>query len=248
MKPSLKTKEQKYYGIHACFTLWEKRPQSVIKVYIHESNLKFFSPVLKWCAKYKKAYHVVSNEDLEKITNSVHHEGVCVVALEKQPESFEDFLKNLHSDKSCLLFLDGVQNPHNIGSILRTCAHFGVTHILGDQLPTLSPSSCRIAKGGAELVTCVKVPQLKKALVELKKRGFYLLGTSSHQTQSLYSLKLPPKVMFLFGAEDVGMSMEAAKLTDCNIQIPGTGFVESLNVSVATSLCLGEYSRQHPLC
>lgn len=239
------SKEQKFYGIHACFSIFERRPADIVKVYIHESNLKFFTPVLKWCAKNKKAYHIVANEDLEKLTNSTHHEGVCIVAKEIKTLIFEDFLTQISSQKTCLLYLDGVQNPHNIGSILRTCAHFGVPYILGTKLPPLSPSACRIAKGGAELVKLVHVENMKKALQHLQKLGFSFIGTSSHASTSLYKLALSEKTMFVFGAEDCGMSQDLASMMAQNIQIPGTGDVESLNVSIATSLCIGEYSRQH---
>jgi RNA methyltransferase, TrmH family len=245
MNKKPKVQEQKYYGIHACYAIFDKRPDDIIKVYIHSSNLKFFAPLLKMCAKFKKAYHIVDNEDLEKLTNSTHHEGVCIVAKELKPIQFETFIKNFKETKACLLYLDGVQNPHNIGSILRTCAHFGVSYILGNKLPTLSPSACRIAKGAAEIVQLVQVDAPQKALEFLKKIGFGFIGTSSHAKTSLYTQNLPDKSIFVFGAEDVGMSHDLSKHMTINIQIPGTGFVESLNVSVATSLCIGEYSRQH---
>ncbi len=237
--------EQKYYGIHACLALWEKRAQDVIRVYVNESNIKIFNHILKWCSLQKKAYHIVSNEELNKITDSVHHEGVCILAKEPREVSFAECLKNLQQPKMCLLYLDGVQNPHNIGSIIRSCAHFGIPYVLGDKLPKLSPSACRIAKGGAEVVKLIQLDKPAIALSQLKKEGFVFIGTSSHDGESLYRYKLPPKTVVAFGSESSGMSQTLMKLATQNIQIPGTGAVESLNVSVATSLCLGEYHRQH---
>jgi TrmH RNA methyltransferase len=240
----MKNTEQKYYGIHACLTLWEKRPYDVIRVYVHESNIKQFTPVLKDCALQKKAYHVVSTEELNRVTDSVHHEGVCILAKELAPLTFDEFLKTLTDSKICLLYLDGVQNPHNIGSIMRTCAHFGIPYILGDQL-ALGASACRIAKGGAELVRFVQLDQPLVAIEKLKKMGFGLVSTSSHKGASLYQQKMPARAILAFGSESTGMSKELQKLSTQHVQIPGTGHVESLNVSVATSLCLGEYARQH---
>lgn len=240
-------KEQKYYGIHACLGIFENRPSDIIKLYIHESNLKTFGPLLKFCAKNKKAYKVVSNEDLEKVSSSVHHEGVCLVAKEPTAINFEECLQSLKNPNICLLYLDGVQNPHNIGSILRTCAHFGIPYILGTSLPTLSPSACRIAKGGAETVRLVQLENPLKALKALKNLGFSFIGTSSHNQVSLYASKLPARTIFAFGSEASGMSEEMMRLASTNMQIPGTGAVESLNVSIAASLCIGEYSRQHPI-
>jgi len=245
MKHKSEHREQKYYGIHACLALWEKRARDIIRVYVSETNIKIFNHVLKWCSSQKKAYHIVSQEELNRITDSVHHEGVCILAKEPKIVSFADCLKNLTHPKMCLLYLDGVQNPHNIGSIIRSCAHFGVPYILGDNLPKLSPSACRIAKGGAEVVQLVHLDKPNTALSQLKKEGFIFIGTSSHGGESLYRYKLPPKTVFVFGSESSGMSQMLMKSTTQNIQIPGTGAVESLNVSVATSLCLGEYHRQH---
>lgn len=241
----MKAKEQKYYGIHACLALWKARPQDLIRVYVHESNLKAFAPVLKGCASQKKAYHVVANEELNRITDSVHHEGVCFLAKEMPVIRFSALNQELEKEKICLLYLDGVQNPHNVGSILRTCAHFNIPYILGENLAPLTASACRIAKGGAERVRLVSLDQPLQNLERLKKRGFSFIATSSHGGASLYQTRFSPRTLFVFGSESHGLSKQMLKNCEKTVQIPGTGFVESLNVSVATSLCLGEYIRQY---
>lgn len=237
-------KELKYYGIHACLTLWEKRRDDIVRVYIDESNVKTFSPLLKWCAKERKVYRIVSLPELNKVADSVHHEGVCIVAKEIAPLTEQQFKANLAKipEKLCLLYLDGVQNPHNIGSILRTAAHFGVPYILGEKLPPLSPSACRIAKGGAELVRLVSLQKPLEMIRWLEKQGFTFAGTSSHKGTSLFKYSFAPRSIVAMGSESSGVSEAFLKNAIC---IPGTGSVESLNVSVATSLCIGEYSRQH---
>lgn len=250
MKKQTDAKELKYYGIHACLALSKYRAFDIIRVYIHSSNLKTFKPVLKWCADNKKAYHVVSNEELDKISSSVHHEGVCILAKEKKPIPGQVFIKELKntSESSILLYLDGVQNPHNIGSILRTCAHFGVSAILGEKgkMPSLSPSACRIAKGGNELIPLVEIEKPELFFKQIQAKGFQIVSTSSHVKDSLYASELPSRMILAMGSEAFGVSKLISSLSSKNIQIPGTGHVESLNVSVATSLCLGEFFRQHP--
>ena len=239
--------ELKYYGLHACLAIWKQRPQDLIRVYLEEANLKRLSPMLKWCAQQKKVYRIVEKQELEKISTSIHHEGVCVVAIEPPLFSFEDLKKELlGAQKCCLLYLDGVQNPHNLGSIIRSCAHFGILAILGekDKLPSLSPSACRIAKGGAEQVRLIALEKKMQVLQFLKKQGFSIFATSSHQGKSLYQTALPNRTIIAFGSESDGLSSSLLQLADGAIQIPGTGDVESLNVSVAAALCLGEYSRQ----
>lgn len=235
--------EQKYYGLHACLALWQKRPQDVIRVYLHETLLKPCAPLLKWCAQHKKAYHIVSNDELQRITDSIHHESLCILAKELLPLPFSALPR--FPPKTCLLYLDGVENPHNIGSILRTCAHFGISHLLTSNLPPLSPSACRVAKGGAEWVPLVDLGNPASALDKLKRQGFALIGTSSHKGASLYRFAYPEKALLIFGSESKGLSRPISSLATHHLQIPGTGHVESLNVSVATSLCIGEYTRQH---
>ncbi len=234
-------KEIKYYGIHACLALWEKRPEDIIRVYLDESNLKTFSPLLKWCAKARKAYHIIPPQELDKVSGSVHHEGVCVLAL-APPPSTAALLKNLPKS-ACLLYLDGLENPHNLGSILRTAAHFGVPYILGENLP-ITPSACRIAKGGAELVRLVSLERPDDTLSKLEAQGFAVIATSAHEGDSLYRFSFPPRSIVAIGSESTGLKspfLQGAK----TVRIPGTGAVESLNVAVATALCIGEYRRQH---
>lgn len=240
-------KELKYYGLHACLAIWKRRPKDIIRVYLNESNVKTFKALLKWCADNKKAYHIIPDEELQKVSESVHHEGVCILAKQLPAITAQDFLNSLTQPKICLLYLDGVQNPHNIGSIMRSCAHFGVPYVLGEQgkLPALSPSACRIAKGGAEIVRLVSLPTPLKTLQALKAKGFSFVSTSSHGGTSLFKTKLGAKTVIIMGSETSGVSESLFSLAPNKVQIPGTGEVESLNVSVATSLCIGEYARQH---
>lgn len=245
----MKKKELKYYGLHACLAIWKSRPEDIIRVYLDSSNLKTFKPLLKWCAEKKRAYHIVPSADLDKVSDSVHHEGVCILANELPFCTTEEFLASLgkRGSKICLLYLDGVQNPHNLGSILRTCAHFGIPYLLGEQgkLPALSPSACRIAKGAAEIVRLVPLQKPLQILHSLKQKGFSLIGTSSHGGSSLYQFKFPSLSIIALGSESHGISADFLKLAPNQLKIPGTGLIESLNVSVATSLFIGEYSRQH---
>ncbi len=236
-------KELKYYGLYTCLAIWKTRPSDILRVYLEERHLKSLSPLLKWCAGQKKVYRLVSESELEKISTSMHHEGVCIVA--KEPSFTQDPLQN---PSPLLLYLDGVQNPHNLGSILRTAAHFGISAILGDakSLPTLSPSCCRVAKGGSEFV---RICPLEKPLVSLnilRKRGYKIITTCAHRGESLYKFNFPHKSILILGSESVGVDKSFLAAGDHQIVIPGTKKVDSLNVSVAAALSIGEYSRQHP--
>ncbi len=237
-----------YYGEHICTTLASRRRADIIRVYCIEERLAQFGELLRWCAKNRKAYHVVSSTDLEKVTGSVHHEGVAVLARAPLVGTGESLLQLLKQEARPIVFLDGVQNPHNIGTIMRVMANFGWPYLVGhSELPSLTAAAARMSEGGAEFVRSFTCADLQSFCLDLKKLGYTLIGTSSHVKESLYSKPLPEKSALILGAEVLGMSAEMESLMDEARQIPGSGQVESLNVAVACGLLLGEYTRTHGL-
>ncbi len=241
-------KELKYYGFAACMALWRARPDDVIRVYVTEQTMKPFSPLLKWAAAQRKAYHIVADDDLERLTESIHHQGVCILAREPRAFGFGQLKARLEKqrDPALLVYLDGVENPHNLGAMVRTCANFGIEYLLGEagKVPKLSPSACRVAEGGAEFVKQVCLDNRDQALAELQAMGFSLMAAGI-RGKSLYAQKFPKRVVLVMGAETSGISKDMYKRVDATLMIPGTGKVESLNVSVAFALLAGEFARQH---
>lgn len=239
--------EVKYHGIAACIALWNRRSDDVLRVYVERSCLDNFSELLKACSKERKPYHVVDADDLERLTETVHHGGICILALEHRSLTLEQLrlVMRDNAKRQLLVYLDGVENPHNLGAIVRSCAHFGASFVLGakGQLPRLSPSACRIAEGGAEHVTLVPLDKPLADLNELIADGFTLVGTSVTKGKSVYEFKFPPRVILVMGAESEGMSDELQAKTADVIRIPGTGAVESLNVSVAFAVFASEFFR-----
>jgi TrmH RNA methyltransferase len=130
-----------------------------------------------------------------------------------------------------------------LGSILRTAAHFGVPYVLGENL-SLNPSACRIAQGGAELVRLVSLKRPEETLRKLEKKGFALVATSAHKGAPLHRFRFSPKTILAIGSESTGLKSPFLKRLE-GVHIPGTGAVESLNVSVATALCIGAYRSQY---
>ncbi len=241
-----KRPELLYCGLHICETLVRLRKDDIIRVYCTQDQLGNFGELLRWCAQQKKAYHIVSPADLEKITSSVHHEGVAILTRAPVHGSEQALRKRLELFPQPFIFLDGVQNPHNIGTIMRVMAHFGWRTLVGhQQLPSLSAATARVSEGGAEFVDTFVLDDALKFLGSLRKLGYRIVGTSSHARTSLYAQPLARKLCLVMGHEVHGASPEIEAMFDDAIVIPGTGAVESLNVSVATGLMLGEYSRQH---
>jgi TrmH RNA methyltransferase len=248
-----KPQEIKLCGLQACLAVYRRRPQDIVRVYLEQSRLAELKTMLAWCAKERKAYHVVTTDDLAKLTQSTHHEGICLLVREAPVLHWQAWLQREREATGArvALLLENVGNPHNLGAIVRVAAHFGVTGVLltgrKGSLPTLSPAVHRTAEGGLESVPVVRIGTLDEALASLREVGYTLVGTSSHAPDSLYVGELPARSVFLFGAEAEGLSPALLKACDRQVAIPGTGEVESLNVACATSVVLAEYRRCQPL-
>lgn len=248
-KKSVQAGEMKVYGVNACRALWQNRAADIVRVYVAESRAKEFAALLKWCAAQRKAYHVVPELELEKVSASVHHEGI--VLLTREPKRLDDaglLAKAEALPAVCsMLFLDNVANPHNIGSMMRIAAHFGAPLAIGrkEDMPRLTPSAARMAEGGMEHVTIASMASPGATIEQLKKQGFALIAAAGDGDVDLYHTKLPPRAIFAVGNEVRGISDTVRKAADLVVRIPGTGAVESLNVAAAAGLVLGEFWRQH---
>lgn len=241
-------REVKYYGQAACLALWQNRARDIIRIYVTDETMGLFGPALKWAAAQRKAYHIVTNEDLERLTESIHHQGVCILAHEASPLDFSALVQAINADDQAqmIVFLDGVENPHNLGAIIRTCAHFGIRYIIGPEkaLPRLSASACRVAEGGAEKVTLCYLQNPIKQLQELQQLEFKLCATAVDKGKSLYRHHFPKRALLILGAEGEGVSRAILANAETTLRIPGSGDVESLNVSVAFGVIAGEFYRQ----
>ncbi|MGL5148486.1 MAG: tRNA/rRNA methyltransferase, partial [Plesiomonas shigelloides] len=238
--------ETRLYGINACRETFKHRPDEVIKLYLDKETAPQFADVMKYLARTRKAYHVVAGDELERIVGSQHHGGVVMVVRRKPVADMGAYLGRARKKShDCLLALDGVGNPHNLGAIMRSCAHFGVSGIVMTEAGLLqSGAAARTAEGGMEHVEGISAARLTDALQACRDAGYSIITTSSHGGVSLYASNLPAKVVVVFGEEMDGVSKAVASRADIGVQIPGSGLVESLNVSVAASLILGEWYRQ----
>jgi len=237
--------EQRLYGINAVRAAFERRPQALRKLYLAEARIPQLQPLLKWCVANRIGYRVVAEDDLRKLAASSHHEGVVADMLREEPPALTTWLRELGDGPECALWLDGVGNPHNLGAILRSAAHFGVAAILLPKHSTLalSGAAARVAEGGAEAVPFVRMGRDDNAIAQLHGAGFKLAATVVRGGQSLFATNLPRRLVYVMGAEGEGMNPELATACDFKLSIPGTGTVESLNVSAATAVLLAEWSR-----
>jgi TrmH RNA methyltransferase len=240
-------REQRIYGLNACLALFAARPDAIRKVWLLESRIHKLKPVLAWCVKHRLGYTIVQPEDLEKLSGSAHHEGVVIGALPAEEANLSQWLRALPPGPAVAVWLDGVGNPHNLGAILRSAAHFGAGAVLlpkDDEL-AVSGAAARVAEGGAEVVPVVRLGRADNALAQLESAGFGVAATVVRGGTPLYQAKLPDRVVWILGAEHAGVGAEMAQRAPVRIGIPGTGNVESLNVAAAAAVLLGEWYRQH---
>ena len=239
-------REQRIYGLNACLALYAQRPQDIRKVWLLESRIPKLKGVLAFCVKHRLGYTIVEDLDLEKLSGSAHHEGVCFSAMPREEQSLSAWLRDLPRGPAIALWLDGVGNPHNLGAILRSAAHFGAAGVLLPKHSELAVSgaAARVAEGGAEQVPMVRLGRSDNAIAQLKSAGFELAATVVRGGRSLYSLDLPERLVLVMGAEQLGVAEDMANAAAVQLGIPGSGKVESLNVASATAVCLGEWLRQ----
>ena len=247
-RPIRPSGEMRLYGINACLAAFARRPEHLRKVYLLESRIAELKPVLAWCARHRLGYRVVENTDLDKLTGSRHHEGLCFELLRPPALSLADLIdaQPKSPNPSLLIWLDGVGNPHNLGALLRSAAHFGVAGVIVPAASSLdlSGAAARVAEGGAEVVPLVRVDDDLAALSSLRDASYKISATVPHKGENLYSTKLMSRSVLVFGAEGEGMSKALIDASDQRLSIPGSGIVDSLNISVSAAVVMGEYWRQ----
>lgn len=236
-----RSEEVKVSGKHACRALFERWPDRIIRAYITEATIPEFRDLLKYCAQNRRAYHVVEDEELERVSASAHHEGICILARHEVAD-LDDVLAE--RGPMTLVALDGVENPHNLGAILRTAAHFGVRAVLVEPQADLTPAARRVAEGGATWVEVITVRDLVEALDALADADFEIVATAGETKASLFEHRFAPRTVVVLGNERDGVSREVRAASHQRVAIPGTGQVESLNVSAAAAVVLAERWRQ----
>jgi RNA methyltransferase, TrmH family len=242
----LDAKEVRIYGKHAVLALAKQRVDAFRKVYYHRSVQNSFGDLFSWCAANRIGYREVEMDDLQRLSGSEHHEGVVADVIRGNKADLADHLPALSAAQhACIVVLDGVGNPHNLGAILRNAAHFGVDAVM--LMPgagiDLSGAAYRVAEGGAEAQPLIQL-QSREELAALEAAGFKMVIAHTRQAKSLWQSKLPHKMLLVFGAEGAGVSDNLLSSDAQKIMIPGSGKVESLNVAQSVAVVLAEAARQ----
>lgn len=238
------------YGLHAVEALLKNNPDSVQALMVLAGRRdERLNTVLTLARKVGISPKETDKKELDAKAQSGRHQGVLAIVRGEAPKLTEndlvDYLTGL-SVPAFVLVLDGVTDPHNLGACMRSADAAGVHAIIcpKDRSVGLTPVVRKVACGAAESVPFVQVTNLARCLRELKDAGIWVVGTAGEATETLFEASLTGPLALVMGAEGDGMRRLTKEHCDALIKIPMIGTVESLNVSVATGVCLFEALRQ----
>jgi len=235
-------------GFHAVAARLASAAESIEVLYVdpqrHDQRMR------RLCDQAEAAGVRVLHADgrrLAGLAGEVPHQGVVALcaAPAAQSRSLDDVLSNVNAG-SLLLLLDGVTDPRNLGACLRTADGAGAAAVIvpRDRSASMTPIVAKAAAGAAESTPLVTVTNLARAMEEIKEAGIWIAGAAGEADKTVYELDLTGPIAWVLGAEGEGMRRLTRDKCDWLARIPLAGQVESLNVSVATGICLFETARQ----
>lgn len=235
------------FGFHAVGVRLKTAPQSIIEIYYEPTRRD--ARMRGFLERAKEANARLIEADglrLAKLAGSHGHQGVAarVTALETA-HSLDDLLDQVQG-APLLLVLDGVTDPHNLGACLRVADGAGAHAVIApkDHAVGINATVAKVASGAAETVPYFMVTNLARTLGELKERSIWCIGAADGAPRSIYQADLKGPLALVLGAEGTGLRQLTRKTCDALVSIPMRGAVESLNVSVASGVCLYEALRQ----
>ena len=235
------------FGFHAVTVRLKVAPKSIRELHVDATRRD--QRMKQFLAKVDEAgLKVIESDDdkLQKMCGTHRHQGVVArVEVIQQNNSLDDLLDGL-TEPALLLVLDGITDPHNLGACLRVADGAGVHAVIApkDHAVGINATVAKVASGAAETVPYFMVTNLARTLAELKERDIWVIGTSDDAPASLYQTDLRGPTALVLGAEGEGMRQLTRKNCDALVSIPMMGSVDSLNVSVASGVCLYEARRQ----
>ena len=238
-------------GIHAVRHALKNAAADVLEMWVLENKrpAEGISEILELAKNAQVTVQFVANKTLDKLTHQANHQGVVIRRKVTGKDSKIDLASVLEIDdggKALFLVLDGVQDPHNLGACLRTADAVGVRAVIlpKDRAVGLNETVRKVACGAAENTPVIHVTNLSRALREMQDAGIWVIGTADEAENTIYEEDLTSSIALVMGSEGQGLRQNTRKHCDKLVNIPMAGVVESLNVSVASGVCLYEARRQ----
>ncbi|MBS9856779.1 23S rRNA (guanosine(2251)-2'-O)-methyltransferase RlmB [Vibrio sp. Vb2110] len=236
------------YGIHAVKAVLEREPERFIEAYVLKGRQDDrLMPILNDLQVCGVSIQPMTRKTLDDKARGANHQGIIArvkPAKQLNENDIDDILAQHESP--LLLVLDGVTDPHNLGACLRNADAAGAAAIIvpKDRSAPMNATVSKVACGAAEVVPLIRVTNLARTMRTLQEQGIWFVGTAGEATHDIYQAKLTGPLAIVMGAEGDGMRRLTRETCDDLIKIPMAGSVSSLNVSVASGICLFEAVRQ----
>ena len=235
------------YGIHPVEEAVASRGRAVEYVGVarerHDAKLQ---RVIDRCRAAGVSLRFMPREDLTRLARTASHQGIVAVAAEHRYAGLEDLLARRRGGQAFLVVLDGVEDPHNLGAIIRTADGAGADGIVIPERRAVGVNAtvAKTAAGAAEHLPVARVTNIARALEELKARNIWTVGLDERGTQPYDALDYRMDCAVVLGAEGAGLHDLVRKKCDFLVSIPMLGKAPSLNVSVAAAVVMYEIARQ----
>jgi len=239
------------YGIHAVKAVLEKDPARFIEAFVLKGRQDDrLMPLLNQLQNFGVSIQQMGRKALDDKAKGANHQGIIAKVKPAKTLNENDLDTILtQSEQPLFLILDGVTDPHNLGACLRNADAAGVAAVIvpKDKSAPLSATVSKVACGAAETVPLIRVTNLARTMRMMQEQGVWIVGTAGEATHDIYQAKLTGSLAIVMGAEGDGMRRLTRETCDDLIKIPMAGTVSSLNVSVASGICLFEAVRQRSL-
>ncbi len=223
--------------------------KKIYKLYVLQSVID--DKIKRVCQKRKIEYIITDKQKLYQLVGKVVHQGIVAEVKGYDYSSLDEILNTIPKNKQpLLLMLDGLEDPHNLGAILRTCDAIGVDGVIvgKNRSVGLTPTVAKVSTGAIDHIKVAQVTNLSRTLDMLKQKGFWVVGCDLDESQDYRAVDYNMPIVIVIGSEGFGISRLVKKQCDFNVVLPMVGHVQSLNASVAAAVILYEvYNSRHPL-
>lgn len=236
------------YGCYPVLAALENK-QQLNRLYLNAKILhdRRFEALIAEAKANGTVIDVVDNKRLDQLTNRANHQGIVAKIAPYDYIELEDLISQAKSETEnpVIIIADGINDPHNLGAIIRTAEAFSMQGLIIPQRRAVGVTSTvmKVAAGALAYFPVARVVNLNQAIASLQAAGFWIYGTIM-EGKSLHQTKFEGAIGLVIGSEEKGISPSTAKACDFLISIPMTGKTPSLNASVASAICLYEIRRQ----
>lgn len=237
------------YGRQPIKELIEKQPKSIRRIYIRETGTSdFFTTLIHVCRSQKIPIQKIPEKKIIELVGEVNDQGVVADIKEFTYHDLHEWLDGLSEKKKyAVMLLDEIEDPHNVGAIIRSAAAFGISAVL---LPShrqahVNATVFKTSAGAVTAIPIIQIGNVNQTIELLKEKGFWVAGLAHEkESQPLHEQSWDTSMVFVVGNEGKGIRQKTKELCDFHIRIPISPEVESLNASVASALVAYEWRNQ----